>query len=275
MGSPADTRDIARRMSAGRVCLSRKPLAPARSARSTYSPVSKVVSTRPLPPPGMAAARAVHRDGEQRDQRHARGGHRIDAEQSHDHGEADRPAPAQPHPETTQPTEAEIHGERHRCESCSRLSTRASTVTPMVSRKPGCLPPSHAPCVRAGAPDQVRVADRTGGEQASRFQARRGGHDQRIRSRRGPRHRTKVGPETQTFGPSAPTSDRSGSAGRSGNLFHMTERTALAEGTEVKTSDVRTRLGAAVMGEIPILIVLLTRTMKPPANRLANFVAIR
>jgi Sec-independent protein secretion pathway component TatC len=98
----------------------------------------------------------------------------------------------------------------------------------------------------------------------------------------------------------------------------MTERTALAEGTEAKTSDVRTRLsalwivvmfnmlyadvrsflnpehlrglmtgyaegirvtqqlmvGSAVMGEIPILMVLLTRIMKPTVNRWANFVAI-
>jgi hypothetical protein len=101
-------------------------------------------------------------------------------------------------------------------------------------------------------------------------------------------------------------------------MFHMTERTALAEGTETKTSDIPRRLsalwivvmlnmiyadilsflqpellrglmtghaegirvtqqllvGAAVMGEIPILMVLLARIMKPTANRWANFAAV-
>jgi hypothetical protein len=101
-------------------------------------------------------------------------------------------------------------------------------------------------------------------------------------------------------------------------MFHMTERTALPEGTEAKMSDIRGRLstlwivimfnmlyadilsflnpeflrelmtgyaegirvtqqllvGAAVMAEIPILMVLLARIMKPTVNRRANFVAI-
>lgn len=106
--------------------------------------------------------------------------------------------------------------------------------------------------------------------------------------------------------------------GRSGNLFHMTERAALAEGTETKMGDIRGRLstlwivvlfnmlyadilsflrpeflrelttgyaegirvtqpllvGSAVMVEIPILMVLLARILKPAVNRRANFVAI-
>jgi len=101
-------------------------------------------------------------------------------------------------------------------------------------------------------------------------------------------------------------------------MFHMKERTALAEGTATKMSDIRGRLsvlwvvimlnmiyadilsflkpellrdlmtgyaegirvtqqllvGAAIMGEIPILMVLLTRIMKPTVNRWANFVAV-
>jgi len=101
-------------------------------------------------------------------------------------------------------------------------------------------------------------------------------------------------------------------------MFHMMERTALAEGTETKMTDIRRRLsalwivvmlnmiyadilsflrpellrelmtgyaegirvtqqllvGAAVMGEIPILMVLLARMMKPMVNRWANFAAV-
>jgi hypothetical protein len=101
-------------------------------------------------------------------------------------------------------------------------------------------------------------------------------------------------------------------------LFHMTEQTAFAEGTEAKMSDIRGRLstlwivimfnmvyadilsflnpeflrelmtgyaegirvtpqllvGAAVMAEIPILMVFLARIMKPTVNRRANLVAI-
>jgi MFS family permease len=101
-------------------------------------------------------------------------------------------------------------------------------------------------------------------------------------------------------------------------MFHMTQQTALAEGTEAKMSDIRGRLstlwivimfnmayadilsflnpeslrelmtgyaegirvtqqlvvGAAVMAEIPILMVLLARIMKPAVNRRANLVAI-
>jgi uncharacterized protein DUF6326 len=101
-------------------------------------------------------------------------------------------------------------------------------------------------------------------------------------------------------------------------MFHMTERTALAEGTEAKMTDVRGRIstlwivvmfnmlyadilsflnpeflrglmtgyaegtrvtqpllvGSAVMVEIPILMVLLARIMKPRVNRWANFVAV-
>jgi hypothetical protein len=124
--------------------------------------------------------------------------------------------------------------------------------------------------------------------------------------------------ETQTFGPPVPTSDRSDASRRSGNMTHMTEQTALAEGTETKTSDVRGRIsalwivivlnmiyadilsflkpellrelmtgyaegirvtqqlmmGAAVMGEIPILMVLLAQILKPTVNRWANFAAV-
>lgn len=101
-------------------------------------------------------------------------------------------------------------------------------------------------------------------------------------------------------------------------MFHMTELTALAEGTETKIRDIRGKLsalwivimltmiyadilsflrpellrelmtgyaegirvtqqllmGAAVMGEIPISMVLLTRIMKPTVNRWANFAAV-
>src|SRR4051794_29651678 len=45
IGSPAATRRMASTISAGGVRLSRKPLAPARSARSTWSSLSSVVST--------------------------------------------------------------------------------------------------------------------------------------------------------------------------------------------------------------------------------------
>jgi Family of unknown function (DUF6326) len=47
--------------------------------------------------------------------------------------------------------------------------------------------------------------------------------------------------------------------------------TGHAEGVRVTQ---QLMVGAAVMGEVPILMVLLTRIMKPSANRLANFVAI-
>ena len=101
-------------------------------------------------------------------------------------------------------------------------------------------------------------------------------------------------------------------------MFHVTQQTALAEGTEHKMSDIRGRLstlwivimfnmvyadilsflnpeflralmtgyadgirvtqqlvvGAAVMAEIPILMVLLARIMEPTVNRWANLVAI-
>jgi Sec-independent protein secretion pathway component TatC len=101
-------------------------------------------------------------------------------------------------------------------------------------------------------------------------------------------------------------------------MVHMTQQTAVAEGTEHKMSDIRGRLstlwivimfnmvyadilsflnpellrelmtgyaegirvtqqllvGAAVMAEIPILMVLLARIMKPTVNRWANLVAI-
>jgi hypothetical protein len=56
----------------------------------------------------------VHRDGEQRDERRAPGGRRVDADQTRGHGEADRPAPAQPHPQTAQAAEDEVDGERAR-----------------------------------------------------------------------------------------------------------------------------------------------------------------
>jgi hypothetical protein len=101
-------------------------------------------------------------------------------------------------------------------------------------------------------------------------------------------------------------------------MFHMKERTALAEGTATKMTDIRGRLsalwivimlnmiyadilsflkpevlrelmtgyaegirvtqqllvGAAVMGEIPILMVLLAQIMRPTVNRWANFAAV-
>jgi hypothetical protein len=263
----------------------------------------------------------MHRDGEQRDERHARGRHRIDAEQAHDHREADRPAPAQPHPKTTQPAEGEVHGKRHRCHVLLKAvhqgkhreadgQQEKQDVDRPVARRASEQPPR----ARTGA----RAADRAGGERAPIPQARRGRHAKSVRPHPSLWHQTKVGPETQTFGPPVPTSDRSDASRRSGNMTHMTEQTALAEGTETKTSDVRGRIsalwivivlnmiyadilsflkpellrelmtgyaegirvtqqlmmGAAVMGEIPILMVLLAQILKPAVNRWANFAAV-
>ena len=47
--------------------------------------------------------------------------------------------------------------------------------------------------------------------------------------------------------------------------------TGYAEGIRVTQ---QLQVGAAVMGEIPILMVLLARIMKPAVNRWANFVAV-
>ena len=57
---------------------------------------------------------AVHRHGEQRDDRHPGRRRRHDTEHDGGDREADRPAPAQPHTQTAQPAEGDVHGERHR-----------------------------------------------------------------------------------------------------------------------------------------------------------------
>jgi hypothetical protein len=56
----------------------------------------------------------VHRDGEQGDERDGGGTHRVDGEQADDHREANRPAPAQPQPETGQHAESGVYGGGHR-----------------------------------------------------------------------------------------------------------------------------------------------------------------
>ena len=56
----------------------------------------------------------MHRNGEQGDKRDRGGTHRVDGEQADDHRDADRPASAQPQPETGQRAESGVHPDGHR-----------------------------------------------------------------------------------------------------------------------------------------------------------------